>query len=213
LDSTRLDSLYQDCAVSLSASYRNVILLLDAGKTADAAKEFKTSFVPEVKKFYSESAETAPQRYLKDCNWNAEIKDLYLQTQKTADFLDKGNVKNSRAGLESLREFFYKLHTDNKINLASDAIYAFKKELDRASAKGSLTKGELVTLGSLESGVLSAAPSVRIKSEKVQFDTKAKAWTEEVNKIFSLSVVDKGQIKKLKDITNGFYLEYGMDFE
>ena len=213
MDSTRLDSLYQDCAVSLSASYRKVILLFDAGKTADAAKEFKTSFVPEVKKFYSESAETAHQRYLKDGNWNAEIKDLYLQTQKTADFLDKGNVKTSRTGLESLREFFYKLHTDNKINFASDAIYAFKKQLDRVSLNGSLTKGEIAALGSLKSGVLSAAPSVRIKAEKAQFDAKAKAWSEEVNKILSLPAADTKQVKKLKEITDGFYIAYGMDFE
>lgn len=213
MDSARLDTLYSQCTVKLSDSYRKTVLLLDAGKTADASSEFKTSFVPEIKKFYSESAETPPRRYLVDCNWNEKIKNLYVLTQKTAGYLDKGDVKNSGDGLASIREFFYKLNADNKIFTAGGAVYAFRKEVDMISSKKSLLKGDVAALNSLKSKIFEVAASSPPKTGKEQFEADAKAWDEQASKLLSALPVDAVRIKKLKEITDGFYLKYGMNLE
>jgi len=213
LDSTRLDSLYKDCAVKLSASYRKTVFSLKEGKTTAASREFKTFFAPEVKKLYTETAETAPKIYIDDCNWNEKIKILYITTQKTAVFLEKRDVKNSKAGLESLREFFYKLHTDNKINIASDAIYAFRKELNEFPPGKTLTKKQTAILSSLKSKIFQAAPSEAMKKDKGKFNAEANAWSDAAGRILSRKKIDAPQIKLLRDSTEKFYFNYGMDFE
>lgn len=213
MDSTRLDTLLSNCVPTLSLSYRKTLSLLDRGNTALAASEFRNSFVTATKVFYAESSEVPPKRYLNDANWKVEIKNLYVQTQKTAGFLEKGDVNNARTGLESLREFFYKLHTANKINIANDAIYAFKKELDRDLSKGGLTEEELIRLNSLKAQVSEAAPSITIKEWQERYNEKAKAWMDEAGRILSQAAPDKGQIRRLREITDEFYLDYGMDFE
>lgn len=212
MDSTRLDTLYNECAIGMSASYRKTVLFMDAGKTDEAAKEFKTNFLTEIKRFYGEASETAPKRYLGDCNWNEKIKKLYVLTRETSGFLDRGDVKNSNAGLESLREFFYKLNTDNKIYLAGDAIYAFRKELNRYASKNSLTKEELAALNALKAKIF-MADSSKIKAGKEQFAADAKAWAENADKILSLPRADAKQTNRLKEITEVLYLKYGMDLE
>ena len=190
-----------------------MVVLLNEGEISNAAKEFRTVFVPEVRKFYLESAQTAPKRYLDDCSWNEKVRNLYVLTLRTAIYLNGGNVQNSRAGLESLREFFYKLNTDNKIYLAGDAIYAFRKELNRASTKGILTEAEIAALNSLKSNIFQAEPSAAMKAEKEKYEAEAKVWQDKADRILSLSSISENQIKQLQEATGDFYLKYGMDFK
>jgi len=213
LDSTRLDTLYSECVTKLSKSYQKTILLLDAGKTTDASSEFRTSFVSEVKKFYSESAETPPKRYLEDCNWNEKIRNLYIITQKTAGSLAAGDINSSRNYLEAIRVFFYKLNIDNKICLTGDAIYLFKMALDKVSSQTSLSAKDISYLNSVKSKIYTVSPSASIRSNKEQFSLDVKAWDEKVSRILSLPSVDASGIKQLKEITYPFYLKYGIDFE
>jgi len=188
--------------------------LLEENKIKNAAVEFSRSFSTTVRKFYSEAAFTAPKRYIKDCNWNAKAKSLYILTLKTEMELKKGDMAASKEKLAELRNFFYKLHVDNKILLTNDAVYAFKLEVDKIYAnKPGLAGYNLSTLAGLKSKISTAKLSVKAGADKKAFEAAFKQWSEKVDALLAEPPLKSEQADKLKALTDKFYMEYGIDFE
>jgi hypothetical protein len=214
LDSPKLDKLYQETTTKLSASYRKVNGLIEKGKTAEAALEFKSSFSPQVKKFYSEAALTAPKRYLEDCQWNAKARSLYITTRKTETALTQQDQNAASSMLAELREFFFKLHRSNKMLLTNDAVYEFFKTVQSVPGdKTALAQYNSSKLGGLKAKIAKAKPSTKVKADNASYETAYKAWSAEVDKILSKDKLDPRRAEKLKSITGEFYKQYGMDFE
>jgi len=214
LDAPKLDKLYEQVAVKMSTSYRKVNALLDEGKTAEAAKEFKSSFSPQVKKFYSEAALTAPKRYLEDCEWNAKAKSLYITTRKAEKALTKGDLASSQKLLDELREFFFKLHRTNKLQLTNDAVYElFKLARQIPEDNAKLAKFDASKLAALKSKIRQANPSMKVKANQDGFKSDYEKWSAEVDELLAQNPLDTQRADKLKSITESFYKEYGMDFE
>ena len=214
MDSPKLDKLYQETTTKLSVSYRKVTSLVEQGKTAEAAREFKSSFSPQVKKFYSEAAATAPKRYLKDCEWNAKAKSLYITTRKAETALTQQDRKTANSLLAELREFFFKLHRANKMLLVNDAVYEFFKTVQAIPGDTTaLAKYNAGKLAGLKAKIMEAKPSVKVKADNASYQTAYKAWSAQVDQILSKDKLDPQSAEKLKSITGEFYRQYGMDFE
>lgn len=214
MDSPKLDVLYQKTTTKLSASYRKVNGLIEEGKTAEAGQEFKSSFSPQVKKFYSEAALTAPQRYLEDCEWNTKAKSFYITTRKVETAFTQQDQKAASSLLVELREFFFKLHRANKMLLTNDAVYEFFKTVQGIPVdKTALAQYDSGKLGGLKAKIMEAKPSAKVKADNGAYETAYKAWSAEVDQILSKEKLDPQRAEKLKSITGEFYKQYGMDFE
>jgi hypothetical protein len=197
----------------MTESYIKVNDLLEKNDVEEAAQEFREGFATQVKKLYSESSDTPPERYKDDCNWNAKIKELYVTTNKTQTALAKGDATSSGAGVGAIREFFFKLHTDNKMKLTNDAIYAFRREVDKLAEKKALAGSDLGTLKKLKSAISDAKPSMRTKADGDSFRKNFQDWSARVDSLLAQSSLGPEQSDELKELSVSFYKKYGMDLE
>jgi outer membrane protein assembly factor BamD (BamD/ComL family) len=197
----------------MSVSFTKTRKLLEEDKVKEAAQEFRTGFATHMKKLYSEAAETPPKRYEDDCDWNPKVKKLYIKTSKAQAALNKGDAEGAEKQLDAIRTFFYKLHTENKIRLTSDAIHAFMQEVNKASKDDSLTEGEIAALNKLISEIPKASPSRRAKAKTAEFKKDLSEWSTQVSTLLAQAPVATEQNGKLKEVTAAFYRKYGLDLE
>ena len=197
----------------MSQSFIKVNSLLEQDKVKEAGQEFRVGFATQMRKLYSEAAETPPKRYVDDCNWNPKVKELYVKTSRAQAALNKGDAEGAEKLLDSIRTFFYKLHTENKIRLTNDAIHAFMEEVNKASRDESLTEEEIAALNKLKSEIPKALLSAKVKAKSAVFKKDLQEWSAQVDTLLAEAPVGKVQNGKLKEITESFYKKYGVDLE
>jgi len=212
-DSARLDAVYESCVSKLSASYVKVCGLLDGGEVDSAASEFKSNFVPEVKRLSSELGKAAPRRYIRDMKWCSKVTDLRMLTDLAQKSLESGDEKTSRRDLKSIRNFFLYLHTGNRIKLSNDGIYTFKKWVGKIPDEGGLTEDRIEMLRIMKANIQMSVVAGRAKEDEAAFSDDLKEWSAEVENILKEKPSHSEHIAKLKTIANEFYQKYGIDLE
>jgi len=212
-DADEVDRVYQECVDKMSESFCKVYLLLDEGKTKEAAAEFRSSFAPQVVRLFMKAQNTAPKRYEKYKKWKYRVRELNNLVRKILAILRGENFPALRKELDSIRMLFYCIHRDNKMNFANDAILSFKLKLDGIRPASGIPKNEAVALAKLIKEIDDAAFSLRMEENEDAFYEDCEKWASEAKAILGSDGVEVEQAARLKEITNTFYKTYGMDFE
>lgn len=191
---------------SLSEGYASTLDLLDKDQTEEAKGAFKRSVLLNVKKLYSEVAETYPVRYSKIEDWCAWSRQLYILTRKTDMALDAGDAAKARELLQGIRQHFYNLHQLTGMSKASDHIYSFFNALEANPPSFDKLKTEWDTLENAE-------PSLLAKSKPDEFKQTIEAWRQQVGLVLQGGSLTPEQINQLRAATEALYKAYGLQFE
>lgn len=184
----------------LANSYGAVLDHQSAGRTKEAAAEFRANYLQVVKKVFTEAPQTYPTRFSKINDWCTWVAQLYVMSVKTDTAL-AGNSADSAKLLEGLRQHFYNLHKETQTLSVSDAIYAFRTEA--IAAQPSVEK-----LKSLKEAVEKAPTSAKARLDGTKF-TEAKAkWATVVD-----AAIADGKVPALREATETFYRAYGIQPE
>ncbi|HEX2971660.1 MAG TPA: hypothetical protein VHP11_04975 [Tepidisphaeraceae bacterium] len=203
---TELDKLWDGWVSTLSASNEKTLALLDANQAKAARDEFRTRFVPTVKKIYTEAPQTYPTRFAKINDWCSWVKNLYTVSLKADRALAANNTTEATQLLAALREHFYSLHRETETLKANDWIYAFVT----ASAKEKPTVDELKAL---RDAVEKAPLSTKAQANADAFN-KAKAdWLAQVDPVLKGGSLDASKLQSLRTASDTFYRAFGVQFE
>jgi len=208
-----LDNVYATCLESMNPSFVKVSRLVGEGKLEDAREEFRTGFVTPVKKLYTEAADTPPKRYLKDCNWNSKVKSLYKLSMRTQGILNEGDKSEARERLDSLREFFYRLHKDNDLMHSGDAILELKRELDAIAKRGAATEEEVASIGALLKTIATTRPPMRMSKDAAAYSEECAPLLADIREDVTAARIDQAAIGRMKAAANRLHARYGMDIE
>jgi len=192
--------------VSLSASYEKTVELLDANKTQEARDEFRTRFVPTVKKLYTEAPKTYPTRFSKINDWCSWAKGLYTMSLSADKVLAGDDAAASKKMLVGLRAHFYGLHRETQTLGVNDWIYAFSLAVAEAKSAPEVLRG-------LRDKVEKAQLSVKAKGDAGAFNTAKAQWLGTVDPALKDGVIDATELRALRTATEKFYRAFGMQFE
>jgi hypothetical protein len=205
LAAKQLDEMWDGQVALLNSSYQQTLALLDAGKTTEAYNAFHGSFVPAVKKIYSEAPQTYPQRFSKIDNWCDWIKGLYVGTMKADAALAKADP-GARKMVDGLREQFYKLHKETGTQKINDFIYA----LHAASAQDNISIDDLK---SLRKSLGEAGASVTTQAQADAFAKARTQYEQKLDAILEDGKVDPAEVQPLRQSTDAIYNAYGIQME
>ena len=191
--------------VALSESYAKTSGLLDAGKTDEAATEFRKGFVQTIKKLYSEASQTYPLRFSKIGEWCGWINGVYILTGKADKALEAKNVDDARKLLADLRKYFYDLHAKTETLKSNDFIYAYLMEATGQAPDAAKLKS---TAEALEK----AEPSAKAKAAAEAYQKARTEWSQAAG-ISGDGKVDAKTIEPLRKATESFYRAFGIQFE
>jgi len=206
LAAQELDTVWDSQVSILNSSYAKTLDLLSSGKTKAAAEEFHVNFFPAVKKIYSEAPNTYPARFSKINDWCAWVKGLYLDSGRADKALSSGKTEDAAKLLSTLRESFFKLHSETGTLQANDYVYAIWKE----AAKDQPSAAEIK---SLSAKLADAKPSSRTKKSKTDFAGACGRFQQAVDPLVADGKIDPAEIKSLRDASETLYKAYGVDFE
>jgi len=191
---------------SLGESYVKTLDLVAGDKLGEASGEFKKGFLQPVKKLYSEAAGTYPPRFSKVDDWCAWSKRLYLLTRKAENALRDGQTQQARDELSSLREHFYLLHVEAETQKSNDYIYAF---LVKARAE----QPDVAELNSIAAMVLNAEPCASTKADLDAYENARSTWSSTVSALLQDNRVEADELEPLRQATEQFYRNFGIQFE
>lgn len=192
----------------MSEGYAGTLGSLDAGKAEEASRLFKRRCVQAVKKLYAEAAETYPVRFsgAEDYDWCAWTRQLYVLTRRIEDALEQGRLDEAIERLPGLREHFYGLHVEAKTLKANDHIYAYLRELlDDAPSLDDLVE--------IQEFLSKAEPSAKALAEGEAYERAKSRWTEAVGVIVDDGAIDSAELPALREASQRFYEEFGIQFE
>lgn len=190
----------------LSDSYAKTLELMDKSDLAGASAEFNGTFVPTVKKLYSETASTYPVRFSKVKEWCDWSKTLYKQTLLTGKALENKKLPEAQQNLQEIRQMFYKINTEAELLKNNDYIFLFK-----SMAGKDQTNAE--KFSSVIKMIEGAAPSVKTKAEPESYKQALNSWKEQVAGIIKDNSISPDELTKLRSITESFYRQYGVQFQ
>jgi hypothetical protein len=203
---TELGKMWDGWMVGLSTSYAKTLDLLDNNKGKEAREEFRSQFVPTVKKVYTEAPQTYPPKFSKIDDWCAWVKDFYIMTLKAEKALGSSNPAEARKLLAGIREHLYKLHQETETAAVNDFIFA----LMSATAKEKPSAQELKALrDKLEKAKL----SVKAKSDGDAYVRACKAFLASMDKVLQDQAIDDAELAELRSATASMYRSYGVQFE
>jgi soluble cytochrome b562 len=191
---------------ALSDSFAKTTELLDAGKVKEAQAEFSSTFVPTVKKAYSEAAAVAPTRYTGLQTWPDWTKQMYVVSINANNALVRGQGAQATKLLAELRQHFYLLHQQTDTCKTNDFIFAFRMELQKdAPAVEELKK--------LCEAVEKAPASAKVKSQAQVFAAARAQWSARVKKVLADGVIDGAELQDLRQGTESLYRAFGVQLE
>lgn len=190
----------------LSESYLKTLSLLDEGSATEAYKEFKTGFVTNTKKLYSEASSTYPLRFSKMKDWCDWTKRFYVLTRNTEDALKEGQSDKARETLASLREHFHVLHVRAQLQKSNDYIYAYRAKLLEDSPAAD-------ELNSIRASLEQAPLSARANGGTTAYEAAKSDWSTIVTSLLQDGVLDPDEIQPLRITTENFYRDFGLRFE
>jgi len=191
---------------SLSDSYVKTLDLLKSNKSQEASQEFATNFVATVKKLFSEVENTYPPKFLRINDWCTWVKQLYRMTVTADKMLKKGDIENSMKMLSMLREHFYNLHVETKTEKTNDYIYAFYVSTNKDTQ-------DLKELKSIQEQLDKAELSVKAKSNEEDYKKAKSEWLSKVNESLKADTIAPESLTSLRQVTEKFYNEFGIQFE
>ena len=98
----------------LAESYLKTLVFLDGGQVEHAVLEYRKGYLANVKKLYSEAAETYPVRFSKAEHWCVWTKKLYTLSRQTEEALKRQDAEKALKLLEQARNHFYALHKEDE---------------------------------------------------------------------------------------------------
>ncbi len=201
-----LNVMWDGWMASLSASYAKTTELLEANKLREASEEYRTHFVPVVKKLYTEASTTYPPRFSKISDWCSWARGLYTMSVSGEKVLAGGNAAACKRAMEGLRAHFHRLHRESDTLGISDWIYAF-----RLATAGDRPTAE--TLRGLRDKIEGSQLMVKAKVDIEAFRAARAEWLGKVDPILQDGRIDAAELAKLRDATERFYRGYGTLFE
>lgn len=191
---------------SLSDSYVKTLELLKANKSEEALQEFSQNFVTTVKKLFSETENTYPPKFSTFNDWCTWVKQLYRLTVTTEKVLKKKEIENANKALLLIRDHFYNLHFETKTEKSNDYIYLIniksnKDNIDVKDLKSILEKLEKAEL------------SVKAKANEEDYKKAKSEWLSKVNELLGDNKVASDELASLRQVTEKFYNEFGIQFE
>lgn len=201
-----LDTLWDGWVSTLSDSYEKTQAHLEANRVKEARDEFRTRFVPTVKKIYTEAPQTYPTRFAKINDWCAWVRTLYA-TSLTAERALAGNDSAKAAGLlAALRDHFYNLHRETETLRVNDWIYAFVT----AANTGTPAVGELKKM---RDSVDKAELSVKAKANGDAFGKAMAEWQATVDAALKDGSLEASELQSIRTASEAFYRAFGVQFE
>ncbi|MGE5611414.1 MAG: hypothetical protein ACM359_19350 [Bacillota bacterium] len=191
---------------TLSDSYEKTQAHLDANRAKEAREEFRTRFVPTVKKIYTEAPQTYPTRFAKINDWCAWVRTLYATSLKAERALASNNIAEAKELLAALREHFYSLHRETETLKVNDWIYAFVT----AAAKEKPTVGELKKL---RDAMDKADLSAKALADDNGFSKAQADWQAKVDAALKDGSLDSSELQLIRASSETFYRAFGVQFE
>ncbi len=190
----------------LAESYVRTLDLLQEERTIEASQEFERNFVQPVKKLYAEAADVYPPRFSKVGDWCAWSKRLYILSRRTENAFRDGQTQEALETLSSLREHFYILHVEAETQKSNDYIYAF---LMKARAE----QPDVAELSSIAALVLDAEPCTNTGADADDYEEARSAWSSTVSALLQDGTIDADELAPLREVTDEFYRDFGIQFE
>ena len=192
--------------VSLSESYIKTLSLLEEGESAEASREFNRGFVPTVKKLYSEAATTYPTRFSRVDDWCAWTKQLYIFTRRAENAFRDGQTEEALEKLSSLREHFYALHVESQTQKSNDYIYDYLVKTRAEQPAVDELNSILILVGNAE-------PSAKASADLEAYEKARSTWSDRVAPLLEDGAIVPGEIEMLRQVTEEFYRDFGIQFE
>jgi len=191
---------------TLSDSYVKTLELLKANKSEEASQEFLQNFVTTVKKLFSETENMYPPKFSKITDWCSWVKQLYRLTLTTEKVLKKNEIENVNKALLLIRDHFYNLHFETKTEKSNDFIYLI-------NIKSNKDDVDVKDLKSILKQLEKAELSAKAKANEEDYKKAKSEWLSKVNELLGDDKVASDELASLRQVTEKFYNEFGIQFE
>ena len=190
----------------LAISYPKTLAYLEDGKLKEAILEYRKGYLANVKKLYSEAANTYPVRFSKAEHWCVWTKRLYVLSRQTENVLKAQDSEKALKLLEELRKHFYALHKETKTFHFNDFIYEFRTEATKS-------KPSKEQLEKIRKKLEKAEPSYLAKKKSKEYTEAKNAWEKAVMPLLDDGQIDSSEQDSLREASEAFYRAFGIQYE